>query len=74
MFAMRIFRVLRCMYCNQVLAFLVIARLAEVDCDATVVKWFSFQFKRSKITFIPSSPKVTRKRAEKKEVTVGSLV
>lgn len=50
-FDMSTFRVLRCMHCNTIFAFLTIARLAKLNGDVSGVERFSFEFARSKFIF-----------------------
>lgn len=57
------------MRCNLILAFLTIARLAEVDWDATGIEWFPFEYERSKFISILPVSRVTRKGVDEKEAT-----
>lgn len=68
---MGIFRVLHRTNYNPILALLAIARLAEVDWDATAVEWFPFIYDQSKFIFMPPVPEMTRKCANGREVTKG---
>lgn len=70
-FAMYIFRVLGRNRRNPILAFLAIARLAEVDWSATVVELFLFHCERSNFIFIAFTSGVTYKRADETEVAEG---
>lgn len=70
-FATGFFRVLRGVHCNPTLASLAVARLAELDCDATGVEWFPFENERSQLIFILPAPGMTLKRADGTQVTDG---
>lgn len=49
-FAMSICRVLRRMHCSPIPAFLAIARLVEVDSDATAIEWLPFEYEMSNLS------------------------
>lgn len=70
-FEMGIFRLLRRMHCNSILAILATARLAEIDWEATDVEWIPFDYEQSKFIFIRAVSGVTRTRADETEVAEG---
>lgn len=68
---MGVFHSLNRIHCDPKVALLAIARFPEVDWEATGVERFPFHYSQSKFVFIPPVAGVTRRRADRTEVTEG---
>lgn len=65
------FRLLRHMHCNPLLALLSIPWLADSDWDVTGVEWFLIEYERSRFIFILPFPGRNCKRADGTNSTEG---